>query len=264
VSFEPAAARVIADLSRGVPRRINVLCDRSLQEGRIEGVNAISAELVKRAARALAGAHDPLPAAPAAPPKPAAPPRPTPPPEPARAAAAVTPVDPLPAASRPAVGIPASTPPGTLAAGALDREFLPEPAAPAQAPALIESASEMSGPIFGQAEVAAPRGWKTTVVVIAAGLVLAAAAGYAVYARSVPDPATVVPEVPPAAIKQVGAPAEALPVPSPEEIATMHEMFPPVRRVPVPPAEPSFPVDESPSAPEQRSGPVPVPANPFD
>src|SRR5262249_4308594 len=56
VSFEPDASRLIADLSRGLPRRVNVLCDRALQEGRIGGQGAIGKALVKRAARALAGA----------------------------------------------------------------------------------------------------------------------------------------------------------------------------------------------------------------
>lgn len=77
VRFDVAAMQAVADLSRGLPRRINVLCDRALQEGRIEGVNVITADLVKRAARALAGVHDPLPVAPEpfrfTPPPPAAP-----------------------------------------------------------------------------------------------------------------------------------------------------------------------------------------------
>jgi general secretion pathway protein A len=67
VAFEPAATLAVAELSRGLPRRINVLCDRALQEGRIEGVNVITTDLVKRAARALAGVHDPTPVAPAEP-----------------------------------------------------------------------------------------------------------------------------------------------------------------------------------------------------
>ncbi len=70
VRFEPAAARVVADLAHGLPRRINVLCDRALQESRIEGVSAVTPDLVKRAARALAGVHDPTPVAPSAPPPP--------------------------------------------------------------------------------------------------------------------------------------------------------------------------------------------------
>jgi general secretion pathway protein A len=67
VTFEPAATLAVAELSRGLPRRINVLCDRALQEGRIEGVSVITTDLVKRAARALAGVHDPTPVAPAEP-----------------------------------------------------------------------------------------------------------------------------------------------------------------------------------------------------
>lgn len=64
IRFDPASALAIGELSRGLPRRVNVLCDRALQEGRIEGVNVITPDLVKRAARALAGVHDPTPAAP--------------------------------------------------------------------------------------------------------------------------------------------------------------------------------------------------------
>jgi general secretion pathway protein A len=59
VSFDTGAARLIGDLSHGLPRRINVLCDRALQEGRIEGASVITADLVKRAARSLAGAPEP-------------------------------------------------------------------------------------------------------------------------------------------------------------------------------------------------------------
>jgi type II secretory pathway predicted ATPase ExeA len=60
VRFDAAAMQTVSDLSRGLPRRINVLCDRALQEGRVEGVNVITADLVKRAARALAGVHEPM------------------------------------------------------------------------------------------------------------------------------------------------------------------------------------------------------------
>jgi general secretion pathway protein A len=56
VTFEDAACRLVSELSRGLPRRVNVLCDRALQEGRIAGQATITAELVKQAARALAGA----------------------------------------------------------------------------------------------------------------------------------------------------------------------------------------------------------------
>jgi len=56
ITFQPDAVRLIGDLSRGLPRRVNLLCDRVLQEGRIDGAMTISGVLVKRAARALAGA----------------------------------------------------------------------------------------------------------------------------------------------------------------------------------------------------------------
>jgi general secretion pathway protein A len=65
VSFDPAAARMVGEMSHGLPRRINVLCDRALQEGRVEGAMVITPELVKRAARALAGVPEPAPPRPA-------------------------------------------------------------------------------------------------------------------------------------------------------------------------------------------------------
>jgi len=55
VVFEDTATKLVSQLSRGLPRRINVLCDRTLQEGRIAGKASIGADLVRRAARALAG-----------------------------------------------------------------------------------------------------------------------------------------------------------------------------------------------------------------
>jgi general secretion pathway protein A len=61
VSFDPAAARMVGEMAHGLPRRINVLCDRALQEGRVEGAMVITPELVKRAARALAGVPEPAP-----------------------------------------------------------------------------------------------------------------------------------------------------------------------------------------------------------
>ena len=57
VSFQPDAMKLIADLSRGLPRRINVLCDRTLQEGRLISATSITSDTVKRAAKSLAGAH---------------------------------------------------------------------------------------------------------------------------------------------------------------------------------------------------------------
>lgn len=56
VQFDRDATLLIADLSRGLPRRVNLLCDRSLQQGRLENAHVITAAMVKRAARQLAGA----------------------------------------------------------------------------------------------------------------------------------------------------------------------------------------------------------------
>lgn len=57
VSFQPDAMKLVAELSRGLPRRINVLCDRTLQEGRAVSATVITSDLVKRAAKSLAGSH---------------------------------------------------------------------------------------------------------------------------------------------------------------------------------------------------------------
>jgi general secretion pathway protein A len=59
VKFLPEAARLIAERSRGLPRRVNMLCDRSLEEGRVSGKNEIDADLVRRAARSVAGTTAP-------------------------------------------------------------------------------------------------------------------------------------------------------------------------------------------------------------
>ena len=96
VRFPPESTKVIAELSRGVPRRINVLCDRALQEGRVEGAMTIGTDLVKRAAKALAGVYEKpgVLVAPSAPRTPAAV---------ERAAAPVAPPAPI-------VEVPAATP----------------------------------------------------------------------------------------------------------------------------------------------------------
>jgi general secretion pathway protein A len=55
VRFDEDAIALVADFSRGLPRRVNLLCDRALYEGRLENANVITGELLKRAARSLAG-----------------------------------------------------------------------------------------------------------------------------------------------------------------------------------------------------------------
>lgn len=55
LSFMPESVSLIAELSRRIPRRINLLCDRTLEEGRIEGTTVITPALVRRAHQASAG-----------------------------------------------------------------------------------------------------------------------------------------------------------------------------------------------------------------
>jgi general secretion pathway protein A len=57
VAFQPDAVGLIAELSAGLPRRINLLCDRALEEGRTAGTMQIDVDLVRRAANAIAGGH---------------------------------------------------------------------------------------------------------------------------------------------------------------------------------------------------------------
>ena len=58
VRFDEDAIGLVADFSRGLPRRVNLLCDRALHEGRLENANVITGEMLKRAARSLAGAQN--------------------------------------------------------------------------------------------------------------------------------------------------------------------------------------------------------------
>ena len=55
VNFDADAMARVADLSDGRPRRINLLCDRALELGRIAGVTTIGAPLITQAAKAIAG-----------------------------------------------------------------------------------------------------------------------------------------------------------------------------------------------------------------
>jgi len=68
VTFGDDAIARVADLSDGLPRRINLLCDRALELGRTAGVTTITAGMISHAAKAIAGAA-------VAAPEPVAPPR---------------------------------------------------------------------------------------------------------------------------------------------------------------------------------------------
>ncbi len=112
VEFSAEAVNLVAETARGVPRRINLLCDRALEAGRLDGTNVITPEVVRRAADAVAGA--PLTAAP----------------KPSRVAAAAPPPPPPPSVSP----TPASTDAPPAATGldldslglSLDRGLDPE------------------------------------------------------------------------------------------------------------------------------------------
>ncbi len=73
VEFTAEAVNHVAELARGIPRRINLLCDRALEAGRVAGTNVITPDIVRRAAPGDV-VPDPPPALPPAP----RPPRPEP------------------------------------------------------------------------------------------------------------------------------------------------------------------------------------------
>lgn len=74
IEFTPESVNLVAELTRGIPRRINLLCDRTLEAGRVEGTNVITPPIVQRANQMGSGQAAPMPK-PAAPrpPRPAAP-----------------------------------------------------------------------------------------------------------------------------------------------------------------------------------------------
>jgi len=55
VTFTDDAVAVVTALARGLPRRVNLLCDRALQVGLAERVQVIGPEIVSRAAQSLSG-----------------------------------------------------------------------------------------------------------------------------------------------------------------------------------------------------------------
>jgi general secretion pathway protein A len=55
VAFHRDAVNIVTALARGLPRRVNLLCDRALQVGLSERVRVIGPEMVTRAAQSLSG-----------------------------------------------------------------------------------------------------------------------------------------------------------------------------------------------------------------
>lgn len=50
IAFTTDSVNLIASLTRGIPRRINLLCDRTLEAGRVEGTTTIHPAIVQKAA----------------------------------------------------------------------------------------------------------------------------------------------------------------------------------------------------------------------
>jgi general secretion pathway protein A len=59
--FSVEALGLVAEFSRGLPRRINVLCDRALDEGKNAGSHIITADILKRAAKSLSSPSTTVP-----------------------------------------------------------------------------------------------------------------------------------------------------------------------------------------------------------
>ena len=61
VSFTPGALAVVHQRSGGVPRLINLICDRALLAGYVHGARVVDASMVRRAAREVRGVSTPEP-----------------------------------------------------------------------------------------------------------------------------------------------------------------------------------------------------------
>jgi general secretion pathway protein A len=61
VSFTPGALAVVHQRSGGVPRLINLICDRALLAGYVHGARVVDASMVRRAAREVRGVSRPEP-----------------------------------------------------------------------------------------------------------------------------------------------------------------------------------------------------------
>jgi len=267
VGFDREATVLIADLSRGLPRRVNLLCDRSLQAGRTENAHVITAATVKRAARHLAGAGAKLDVMNAvleslAPD--------TAPIEPVSAEHAPSPVAPGPAEEAVEPAQPATSGEGPVEpTGRSDEPQARESVWPAFEPSeavppeqVAAEATTTSGSLLNAGTMPAAAGTRRRVLVVAVAVVILAAGAYLLYARNtlVTDP-----NVPPAPasppVDAAELPPDALPPPEAAEDvpAFMRPATPaPVPRAtprPVPPAPPP----PTPSDPGPATAPAPAP-----
>jgi type II secretory pathway predicted ATPase ExeA len=169
--FAPAALQAIAELSHGIPRLVNVLCDAALLATFVAGKKQVTRDLVEDTWRdfaptlppaTTAAAPEPAPAAEAV----AAAPPTEPERAPAEAAAAIAPAAPVPAA--PAAAPPPPDPPAPA----------PKPAAAPEAPPRSTAAPKPKPPL----PPATPAGRRALRVAAAVCLVLTLAG--ALYALS--------------------------------------------------------------------------------
>jgi len=263
VGFDREATLLIADLSRGLPRRVNLLCDRALQEGRTENAHVITAAMVKRAARHLAGAGAKLDAmnavleslAPDAAPI-----------ELASTEKAVSPASPDTATEatewlQPEAPEEVRVEPDAAPDEPQERESVwpavePSDAVPPER--MATEATSARGSLLSAEAAPAAAGGRRRVLVVAMGVVILAAGVYLVYARNtlVTDP-----NVPPAPasprVATAEMPLDPLPPPDPgvDVPALLRLAAPAPAPRPVPPAASPAATD-----PAQTTTPAPAPA----
>ena len=206
VIFKPDAIQAVAEISAGVPRVINLLCDRSLELAFDAQVHTIDGARVHAAARGLGIEKD------AAPPVP----RPTAPPAqviaPPKVAAPVPAAQPVPAVVTPAVVAPAVAAPAVVAPEAFGT---------------FEPVDAMAAELLPAEPAATPRTTKLFLLVLLA--VVLGAAGVFGYLR-MQSPA---PEAPPPAAT---APRTPAPGPAPATSAPATQSTPQPANAGAPPA----------------------------
>ena len=216
VIFKPDAIEAVAEISAGVPRVINLLCDRSLELAFDAQVHTIDGARVHAAARGLGIEKDA--AAPV--------PRPTAPPAqviaPPKVAAPQPAAEPVPAVVAPAVATP------VVAAPEVFRKF--------------EPVDEMAAELLPAEPAATPRTTKLLLLVLLA-VVLGAAAVFG-YLR-MQSPAS---EAPPPAAAAPRAPA---PQPAPATSAPAAQSTPQPANAGAPPVPPAGPATEGPATAER-------------
>ncbi len=187
--FSVEALGLVAEFSRGLPRRINVLCDRALDEGKNVGSQAITADILKRAARSLS-----------------------------------SPSTAVPVISASEVTAPAAQPAAAPAAAprTAPTRLVPPPAPPSPTVAEIADGDQfdMLPPL--EADEQAARKGMSRVILVVGGILLVAALALAYYAWSVAGSQQDTPKTPSAKLA-IGAPALPMPIPSDDDLKDLME-----------------------------------------